>query len=172
VTMMNIKRLRWLSSPRAVLTAITVAIAIHATPIARAVSATKEFGIDMIRNTSPGELAKNSGRARDPYPDVPLKTFVPITYVRDSHRKPSTRLASVPRRAPTRTPRRLNPIDAVNPTPKLVPESAKTKSACLVALGSSFSDKNVSLLSLADFTIRSTSVRNLSPVRGFDREVI
>ena len=65
VTMMNIKRLRWLSKPRAVLTDITVAIAIHATPIARAISETTGTGIDMIRNTSPGEVAKNRGRARD-----------------------------------------------------------------------------------------------------------
>ena len=78
----------------------------------------------------------------------------------------------MPRMAPTRIPKRLNPIDAVNPIPKLAPESAKTKSAWLVAPGSSFSDKNVFLFSLADFTIRSTSVRKLTAVKGFDREII
>jgi hypothetical protein len=64
-TRMKVRMLRWLSTPRAVLTAITVEIAIQATPTARTMSATKDAGTDMKRKTSPGELAKNIGRARD-----------------------------------------------------------------------------------------------------------
>jgi hypothetical protein len=65
VTRMNVRRLRWLSMPRAALTAIIVEIAIHATATARAMSAIDETGIDMRRKTRPGELAKNIGRAKD-----------------------------------------------------------------------------------------------------------
>jgi len=65
VTKMKVRRLRWLSSPRAALIANTVEIAIHATPTARAMSGTIDTGIDIMRKTNPGELAKNIGRARD-----------------------------------------------------------------------------------------------------------
>ena len=62
---MNVRKLRWVSKPRAALTANTVEMAIHTTPTARAKSETTDTGIDMKRNASPGEVAKNIGRARD-----------------------------------------------------------------------------------------------------------
>ena len=65
VTNMNVRRLRWRSMPRAVLTATTVEIAIHAIPTARAMSTTNPTGNDIRRKTNPGELAKKTGRARD-----------------------------------------------------------------------------------------------------------
>jgi hypothetical protein len=64
-TRMKVRKLRWVSSPRAALIASTVDIAIHATPTARAMSGTTDTGINMMRKTKPGEVAKNKGRARD-----------------------------------------------------------------------------------------------------------
>src|SRR5207245_5273614 len=92
--------------------------------------------------------------------------------VRDNQTKPRTMLRIAPKIAPRRTYLASSPINVVNPTPRLSPAIAKTVRACPVAVGSSFSDKIVSPLSLAVFTILSSIVRNLSVVTGRDREVI